>query len=184
MAGVTFTVTFDDARIMGALARIEAGLGAGSGLLRVLGDYGRDSTRRRFLAQTGPDGSPWTPLNPAYALIKPSGFNILYLTGALEGSVTYETGASEVRWGSPMVYAAAHQFGVKIVPKNAKALSFVLGDTFAAGNSGAMGNTQAILVQVRSVTIPARPYLGLSAEDRVEIPLLAEEFLLRQIGGA
>lgn len=183
MSGVTFTVILDDAQIMGALDRLQA-VGDDPGLLRILGDYGRDSTRRRFIAQTGPDGSPWKGLSEAYAAIKPSGYGILYLSGALEGSVTYRSGASSVSWGSPMVYAAVHQFGATIVPKNAKALSFVLGDTFAAGNSGAMGTRQAFLVQVQSVTIPARPYLGISTEDREEIPQLAGEYLMRRFEGA
>lgn len=182
MSGVTFTVTLDDAQVMGALDRL-ALVGEDPGLLRILGDYGRDSTRRRWISQTSPNGTPWAALSSAYAEIKPSGYGILYLSGTLEGSVTYRTGASEVSWGSPMVYAAVHQFGATIVPKSAKALSFVMGDTFAAGNSGAMGKTQAFLVQVRSVTVPARPYLGISMEDREEIPLLAGEYLVRQFGG-
>lgn len=183
MAGVTFEVTFDDSQILGALDRIEEALAPGSGLLRIIGAYGRDSTVRRMEAQTAPDGSPWAGLSEAYAAIKLGGYDILYLHGDLRNSQTFQEGASEVSWGSPMIYAAVHQFGATIVPKNARALSFVLGDTFQAGHSGAMGKTQAFLVQVQSVTIPARPYLGLSAEDREEIPLLAEEFLLRRFGG-
>lgn len=179
MTGVTFEVVFDDARVLAALDRVGAAASS-VGLLAVLGDYGRDSTRRRFLTQSAPDGTPWKALTPAYAAIKPSGYGILYLTGALEGSVTYQTGPGEVKWGSPMIYAAVHQFGATIVPKNAPALSFVLGDSFGAGSGKLYGKTQGVLVQVQSVTIPARPYLGLSPADLVEIPQLAEAYLMRE----
>jgi phage gpG-like protein len=182
MTGAAFTFNFDDGPVIAGLDRLQAALEENAGLLRIIGAYGRDSTVRRMESQTAPDGTPWTPLNPAYAAIKPAGYDILYLHGDLRNSQTFRAGVGEVSWGSPMVYAAAQQFGAVIVPKNAKALSFVLGDTFGAGAGKLYGLTQGVLVQVKSVTIPARPYLGLSAEDREEITLLAEEYLMRQMG--
>lgn len=170
MTGAAFEVTFNDAAILGALDRLQLGLGEDGALLRAIGEYGVASTQRRFQTETAPDGSPWTALNPAYASLKGSGFNILTRSGLLQRSMNYRPGISEVRWGSPMIYAAVHQFGDTIVPKNAKALYFKLG----------LGGRD---VMARSVTIPARPYLGINAEDAEEIIALTGDFMARLIAG-
>ena len=169
MTGAAFQFQFDDSLVMGALERFQEGLADSRPLLRIIGQYGVDSTKGRFETQEAPDGSPWAPLNSAYAAMKPSGYNILFLHGALLNSQHYFASIQEVAWGSGMIYAAVHQFGAVITPKNAKALTFRLG----------LGGVQ--LVRVKSVTIPARPYLGLSIEDRAEIPLLAGDYMLRLI---
>jgi phage virion morphogenesis protein len=167
MTGVTFEVVFDDADVMGALSRLGDAALDTTGLTRVIGDYGVDSTRRRMMEQHGPDGAAWQALMPAYAQMKGAGYDILYRGGDLRNSLTYLAGAGVVQWGSTMVYAAVHQFGATIRPKTAPALSFVL-----------MGALSPYLVSVRSVKIPARPYLGISAEDAEEIPLLARDWML------
>jgi phage gpG-like protein len=184
MAGAAFEVTFDDAAFLAGLDRVQAGLADPTPLLRILGAYGTDSTVRRFATQAGPDGTAWHALLPAYADIKAAmggSPDILRFSGDLMNSQHYETGADLVRWGSGLPYARAQQFGAVIVPKEARALSFVLGGRFARGNSGAMGMTQAYLVHVQSVTLPARPYLGLSLDDRAEIVGLTKDYIRRLI---
>jgi phage gpG-like protein len=185
MTGVAFELTFDDAAILGGLGRIEASLLDTAPLLSQIGNAGVDSTKLRFATQAGPDGSPWPGLSPAYAMLPWSsagrGYGMLRASEALLKSQHYVLGADEVSWGSDRPYAAVHQFGATIVPKNAKALAFVLGDTFAKGNSGALGNTQAHLVLAQSVTIPARPYLGLDEVDKTEITALARDYILGQL---
>ena len=54
-----------------------------------------------------------------------------------------------------MIYGGIHQTGGTIVPKNGKALMFRL----PGGDWATVGK----------VTIPARPYLGLSAKDRDDL---------------
>jgi phage gpG-like protein len=169
--GLTYTVEFDDAAVTGALDRLAALGVAPEGLLTILGDYGRDSTRRRWLTQSAPDGTPWAGLSAGYALLKPANKGILYLSGALENSQTYLVGINAVSWGSRMPYAAVHQFGATIKPKTAKALVFRLG----------VGGMHEVFAQ--SVTIPARPYLGISAEDALEIPELARDYMQRVLLG-
>ncbi|KAA5607139.1 hypothetical protein F1188_04355 [Roseospira marina] len=70
-----------------------------------------------------------------------------------------------VRQGTNLVYARIHQLGGTIRPKTAKALAVPVGDGIRL---------------VQQVTIPARPYLGLSAEDRTE----AGEIIADWITGA
>lgn len=104
-------------------------------------------TRRRITEEkSSPDGQPWKP--------NAEGTPILEKYRHLLASIHYRTGADAVRVGSGLVYSAIHQFGGTIVPKNAQALHFEIGGRH---------------VMTQQVTLPARPYLGFSAENKAEI---------------
>ena len=133
-----------------------------SPLLAELGEYGLRSTRARFKTQTAPDGTAWAALQPWYQKEKRRNKNrILALNGYLRGQMTWQlVGDRTVEIGSNLPYAAVHQFGATIKPRAAKVLIF-------------RGHV------AKSVTIPARPYLGLSDEDRSEIVGRTLEWLQR-----
>lgn len=133
-----------------------------SPLLAELGEYGLRSTRARFKTQTAPDGTAWAALQPWYQKEKRRNKNrILTLNGYLCGQMTWQlVGDRTVEIGSNLPYAAVHQFGATIKPRAAKVLIF-------RGHAA------------KSVTIPARPYLGLSDEDRSEIVGRTLEWLQR-----
>lgn len=133
-----------------------------SPLLAELGAYGLRSTRARFKTQTAPDGTAWAALQPWYQKEKRRNKNrILTLNGYLRGQMTWQlVGDRTVEIGSNLPYAAVHQFGATIKPRAAKVLMF-------------RGHV------AKSVTIPARPYLGLSDEDRSEIVGRTLEWLQR-----
>lgn len=150
MPGVNFTVEFDQRPVIDALARLAAVGERPERLMALLGERLVDSTRRRFETNVGPDGAAWAPLNAAYAEVRRPG-PILVQSGNLRDSVHFETAGRTVRIGSSMIYAAVHQFGAVIKPVRAKALVFELG-------------TKGV-IRVKSVRIPARPYLGISAAD-------------------
>lgn len=101
-----------------------------------------NATLARFHTARDPDGNPWAPLNPLYAETK-QGPGILRERGGLTGSIVYQVSGDTVSIGSNRIYAAVRQRGAVIVPKNAKALHFMLG-----------GHP----VTVKPVTIPARPH--------------------------
>jgi phage virion morphogenesis protein len=111
-------------------------------------------TRRRFFAEVAPGGVPWKKSQRAIE----KGGKTLQDKGFLLRSLDRRSGANfaevGVTPGGPQeAYAAIHQFGGTIVPKNKKTLSF--GGRLAA-----------------KVTMPARPYLGFdpdTAEDIREI---------------
>ncbi len=104
-------------------------------------------TRRRISDEkTAPDGSAWKA--------NAEGNPILVRSGHLLASIHHKTGGDEVRIGSGLVYSAIHQFGGTITPKKAKALFFTVGGKNVAA---------------QKVTIPARPYLGFSEENKHEI---------------
>jgi phage virion morphogenesis protein len=139
-------------------------LNAGGAALKWIGTEVASQTRARFDTAIDPDGNPWAALNPGYALDK-KGVGILRglaMRGGLQGSITFAVEGGAVRIGSNKIYAAIHQFGGTIVPKHAQRLAFVIGGG---------------LWLMKSVTIPRRAYLGLSAEDRTGV----EAMLVSQI---
>lgn len=163
MTGVSIKV--EDSAIQAALRRLsDANAGLVPAAMKSIGQYMLAATRQRFQAEQAPDGTPWAPLNPDYAAGK-RGSKILQglgLAGGLLGSITAQVDGSSLRIGTNKVYGAIHQFGGVIVPKAYPALVFRMGGK---------------LCWARKVTIPARPYLGVSATDRAEIPLLVQDVL-------
>ncbi|MBX9594699.1 MAG: phage virion morphogenesis protein [Roseomonas sp.] len=133
----------------------------GTGMVRAVQD--------RFRSATDPQGAAWAPLNPEYAAAKKRGAGILRgaaMAGGLMGSITRDVQGDEVAVGTAKVYGAPHQFGAVIRPRSAPALAFRIGKR---------------LVLARSVTIPARPYLGWGpAEDEVVMEV-TEAFFDRAI---
>src|SRR3546814_7144 len=127
------------------------------------------STKDRFLEERAPDGLPWAPLNPAYAAAKrgPGILRELGNAGGLMGSISYEVTGNQLEWGTNKVHAAVHQLGATIRPRTAEALVFPIG-----------GET----VIAKSVTIPAREFLGVSADDETEILAILEDFIADATG--
>ena len=151
-----------------AFARLERALGDPTPIMAAVGVGLVRNTHDRFAAGVGPDGAAWRPLLPAYAAGK-RGPGILRESGMLMRSITYRAGRDSVEVGTNRIYAGVHQGGATIVPKAAKALAFRLGNGF---------------VIAQSVTIPARPYLGMSRADEELTLDIVEGALERAIGGS
>jgi phage virion morphogenesis protein len=122
------------------------------------------ATRLRFETQRGPDGKPW---KPSRRVIEQGG-QTLSLSGDLKSSInsTFDSTSAEVgaeRSFGSAVYAAIHQLGGTIRPRNKKALSFG-GGIFA------------------QVTMPARPYLGFGDSDREPILEIFTRFVAGLFG--
>jgi phage virion morphogenesis protein len=163
-AMITWALAGDAAK---RLAAIEGGPARA---LKPIGQALLASTHERFRDEAGPDGAKWAPLHPAYAAFK-RGPGILRgsaLSGGLMDSITDEVSeaAGSVEVGTNKPYGAIHQFGGVIKPKRGKALAFRLGGRLVLG---------------KKVTIPARPYLGISAEDGLEIEAIIARVLARAL---
>lgn len=165
MAGVAIDYHVDDSDAQAGFARLERAMDNTDPVMRAIGTGLVKGTQRRFREQKGPDGASWTALNPDYAAGKRN-TRILTESGRLSKSVTADPGRSEVRVGTNLIYAAIHQFGGTIKPVKGDRLIFSIG-----------GRT----VGARSVTIPARPYLGVDADDRAMITRVIERFLNRAL---
>lgn len=162
-------VTIDAGQVQGAFRSL-ARLGRDTTpVMKALGPLLVASTRNRIVAEQAHDGAGWPRLNPAYAAGKrgPGMLRERAMRGGLFGSITFEADSRTLRIGTNKAYAAIHQFGGTITPKNAKALVFQLG-----------GRT----VKAKKVTIPARPFLGISAEDRQEIAAVFARFIWSATG--
>jgi phage gpG-like protein len=86
--------------------------------------------------------------------------------GRLRSSITGAPDARGVTIGTNLIYAAVHQFGARIKPKNGKRLAF-------AGPTGAM-------IFSKGVTIPARPFLPITSSG-VNLPTEYQRTVLTRI---
>lgn len=160
--GVTLTLTGHEQAqaALGRLARSGRDLGP---VLRAIGSHLENTTRRRFHTGASPAGASWKQSLRA----KQQDGGTLVDTGRLRDSITSRAQGREVQVGTNVLYAAIHQFGGVIRPKNKQALHFPLpGGGFFIG---------------KKVTIPARPFLGLSAADARAIERIVARHLAQQV---
>lgn len=115
-----------------------------------IGEYLVSETHERFKKGVGPDGKAWPPSRRASA----EGGQTLVDSKVLQNSMTFKASAGRVEVGTNDKRAAVHQNGATIKAKRAKFLKFKVGDQWVAK---------------KQVKIPARPFLGISDHDQVEI---------------
>jgi phage virion morphogenesis protein len=109
------------------------------------------STKMRFVDGKGPNGEPWAAVLRGGQPLRNTG---VHLMNAVSHRVENNADGWSVTVGVPYAWAAVHQFGATINAKSAPWLRFKVGDRWA---------------RKKSVTIPARPFLGLGPDDRREI---------------
>ncbi|MDA8483595.1 phage virion morphogenesis protein [Pseudomonas resinovorans] len=135
-------------------------------LLKKIAYYGESSTRERFNSETAPDGQKWKESLRA----RLTGGKTLTQDGHLGDSITSTANDQKAEWGSNRIYAAIHQFGGVIKPKSATALRFQI---------PGLG-----WVTRQQVTLPARPYLGISDDDQENILDLVNQHISSLIRSA
>lgn len=178
MSGVTIVATVTGLEAVAARIGRLASLPRAR-LLDALGALGETQTKRRIASEkTSPGGVAWKKRygarNATYSREK--GFHyvdwphpLMEKDRHLHGSIHHVVqGASSVRWGSGLIYAAIHQMGGEIRPVNAPALAFPSAD--------------GEMIFAQKVTIPARPYLGVSAANAAQMERLALSFIGSELG--
>ena len=152
-------ITVDETAFEAALQRLGALVTFdGAALMEEIAALGESQTRRRISDEkTAPDGTPWKPNLAGTSILLQTGQNLL-------ASVASYADDESATWGAAWEYAHVHQEGAVITPKTATALAFKVGDRS---------------VFAKSVTIPARPFVGLSAENRIEIEELVTDHFAR-----
>lgn len=162
--------------------QIETTLLNPSDMFADMGEFLTSSTQDRFRTSTAPDGSKWQNNSESTYLsmlgdkdTKKDGTlssrgikrvmnkRPLVGKGNLMHDIHYQISGDILLVGSNMEYAAAHQFGVTITPKNKKMLSWKIG---------------GVSVFAKKVVIPQREFLGISLADEVELVAIAEDHLL------
>jgi len=157
---VAIVIRIDDLEAREELARLDAAAGDLTPLMDGIGALLEQSARDRIEdTNRAPDGAPWERSFRAEL----DGGRTLFDSGRLAASLTHQAGRSEVQIGTDLPYAGIHQTGGEIVPAEAGALRCRLPD----GGFAVVGK----------VTIPARPYLGVSETDAGEIGAIASGFL-------
>ena len=151
-------IELDDRAARASLQRL---IRAGTDLtpaMRAIGEHLLNTTRERFRDERAPDGTPWAPLSERTRERKSRNADrILTERGHLQGTLSYRAGRRLIEIGSTRIHAGTHQFGA------------------ARGAFGTTGRGQPIPFG----DIPARPFLGVSAEDRTEINLAVQDFLAK-----
>lgn len=136
-------------------------------LMHAIGSILESNTKDRINTGVGTDDKPW---QKSWRAKLQSGKNgsgtTLRDTGRLYNSIKYSIldGGKRVVVGTNVKYAPVMHFGATIKAKSGKYLKFK--------------TTMGGWAQVQSVTIPARPFLGMSVDDSQEVLFEIEEYLL------
>lgn len=150
--GVSFSVAFDDLAAQAGLQHLDRQAQEMFPLMDGIGVVLVDGAVSRIVSSNvAPDGTPWAPSQRAID----DGGRTLRETGRLADSITHEASNTLTEVGTNLIYAGIHQDGGEIRPTSAGALQFQL------------PNGQ--FVTVGKVTIPARPYLGISDDEADDI---------------
>lgn len=160
------TITIDDAAVQAAFKRLtDLGRDA-SPMMAEIAEHLLESTQKRFASGKGPDGQPWASLKSGRA-------SPLLASGTLRDQIFASHGSDYAEIASPTAYARWHQEGTDpyvILPKNKKALAW-------PGGKHPVG-------KVNHPGLPARPFIGLSDEDRQGIEQIAGAYLEDAAEGA
>lgn len=166
MTGFATEITVDDTLVPGIGRLQQAALDLAVPMLEAAGEM-LFSTRERFSEERGPNGVPW---KKSRRVIEEGG-KTLFQSGDLFNAIDKRSGPDFAEVGiaggsgGPPIYGPVHQRGATIRPRRARALKTPAGPR-------------------ASVTIPARPFLGFSAEDRDTIGDIFRDHLRKAIGGA
>lgn len=170
------------------LARLKQRLKATAGKLQNMrqfwssvGMYVQNQTiKERFNKEQSPNGQKWEPLAESTKRRKKrhkrGQMKILHDTGELRRSIAYEAGNNSVKVGSVLKYARIHQFGGTVevsrlgqYKRNHKNHRFK-----RKGNSYSYSH---------KVTIPARPFLGVTESEKKHITSMFRQYIKRHILG-
>ena len=142
---------------------LQALMEAGRDLTPVMADIGEhllNSTRQRFSDQVSPQGDAWSPLSHVTKTTKKKNQDkILTEEGRLRRLLSVQAGKDDVEVGSTRIYAGTHQFGAR---------------------RGAYGATRRG-APIPWGDIPARPFLGVSDDDKKTILEIIQKHLKKSI---
>ena len=168
---------YDLNQLQGAVDRInQLGQLDRKQLLDDIGSLNESQVRGRIKHQEGaPDGTPWEPWSARHLNTRHDNNEILFGKGDLLGSIQHEVGADSVVIGSNLIYARVQQEGSGnesvTVPAHKRRITQAFGRLLPFGVWASVGSYSF------KQNIPARPYLGLSAQDEQEISQLINSFV-------
>jgi phage gpG-like protein len=193
MAGIAHNLDADLA--IDALGRLERAAANPVGAMHALGAHFVFSTQRNIELETAPGGKRWPRLSPRTAAQRVGkgrrGYDhMLRVSNRLYASISYQVLSDGVEWGSNLVYARIHQLG-GVINMPARQGSVTLkrirqkggGVRSRFARTGAKGGeVRQVSIRGHQVRIPARPYLGISAADRQEVPEIIADYIRQEAG--
>lgn len=135
-------------------------------LYREIGDYMVLETDDRFVKEEAPDGTPWEPLSPATLAAKTTD-KILQekgTKGGLRGNIRAQLRDGGVAVGVNKLYGRVHQLGFEgdvRVPAHTRTITQAFGRP--------LDEPVEVEAHTRHMKVPARPFLGVSEENRAVI---------------
>lgn len=148
-----FTIEHNSAAVSEVLRQLSEQLSDLTDPMQQIAAVMADATEEALELEADPaTGEPWEELSDNYLKANPKrvGGKMLQLSaGGLVSSITTDHGPTFAQIGSNKIYAAIHQFGGE--------------DDMAPGPAA----------------IPARPYLGLTADHETEILDILQQYLAR-----
>lgn len=186
MTPADISIKTTDERVLAALARVRLALpldGDSTPVMASLARLMKSQTQLRFRTQRGPDGLPWKPSRR----VTQEGGQTLSLSRLLRNSITAASDSRHAVVGTNRVQAAIHHFGGVIRAKRGPFLAIPVTPAARAAGSprrmqdlrvwqtlkgqfvlGTDDGTVHFLLR-RQVTMPARPFLGVSGSDADEL---------------
>lgn len=161
-------------------------------MLEDIGEYMLRATRDRAARQVSPEGTPWQALSPRYKRLKDRKrpgvpmlkFDFHMLGDRLSQQVVGDT----LFVGTSAKYGAIHHFGGTIKRDARESEVF-----FKRDRDGTVGNqfvprrksnfSQRVTIPAYKITMPARPWLGVSTEDEQEVLAIATDHLSGAVSG-
>lgn len=175
------TVEIDTAEVQAALDRVAAHLTDMSDLMNEIGMFLVASTEQRFKDGKDPQGNPWAARSPVtirhYELTGQSFGPVLHKTGDLGSSIHHQYDATSVSIGTNLIYSAVQQFGA------ARGSFDVWTGMVPIDKKNPDRGQRFHMMPIPWGNIPARPFIGLSAEDRTNILDTVEEWLAEITAG-
>lgn len=189
MPGISIkhSITINDADMLQSLSRMVEQMDNPAGFYRNVGEHMLNSLHDNFEKERAPDGTPWKPLKPATIKAREkkrlTPVKILRARGRLAGSFNLRASIEGARLGSPMAYAAIHFFGGTIkkterqqtIYQHYDAKTDTLDQKFRKKHRSNFARD--VTVGAHEITIPARPYAGVSKDDEKIIFGIADEWL-------
>ncbi|HID4045050.1 TPA: phage virion morphogenesis protein [Pluralibacter gergoviae] len=181
MAGVT--LTFDYQETLEKLWNARSELMRAEPLLRSMGERLLEFHQQRFRDQKSPEGAPWKELSPRYRARKRKNQDkVLTRDGHLRNTLRWQVNADELLFGTDRVYGAIHQFGstIEIAARSQQAY-------YRQKKDGEIDNqfvrkrksnfAQWHTLPAYKISIPARPWLGVSKAEGATLIDMAKNYL-------
>ena len=167
----------------------------GEGLRLMLDDIGEylvRATRERASRQGSPEGVAWAALSPRYQRAKdkkrPGAPTLKFDFHMLGDRLSQQVAGTDLLVGTSAKYGARQHFGGEFEQPGRVADVF-----FRRERDGTVGNrfvsrrksnfAQRVTIPAYKITTPARPWLGVSAQDAVEVLLIASDHVSGGVSG-